>query len=75
MAQILVRGLDAKTVDRLKARAKLNGRSLQGEVKLILQGAAGYGREEALEALRKFRKSLGRNFDNSADLIREDRER
>ena len=75
MAQILVRGLDAKTVERLKARAKQNARSLQSEVKLILEGAAGYSREEALESLRRFRESLGRHFDDSADLIREDRER
>ena len=33
MSSILVRGLDPKTIQRLKERARLNGRSLQQEVK------------------------------------------
>ena len=36
MAQILVRNLDEKIVNRLKARARRNGRSLQAEVRAIL---------------------------------------
>ena len=40
MASILVRGLDQKTIERLKARARLNGRSLQQEVKALLERAA-----------------------------------
>lgn len=76
MAQILVRGLDAKTVDRLKARAKRHGRSLQGEVKLILQDAAGYSGEEVMRIVQEWqRKFGGRRFSDSAELIREDRER
>jgi len=39
MAQILVRGLDEKIVERLKKRAKRGGRSLQSEVKMILENA------------------------------------
>ncbi len=76
MAQILVRGLDAKTVDRLKARAKRHGRSLQGEVKLILQDAVGYSGEEVLRIVHEWQQKYGgRLFSESADLIREDRER
>jgi plasmid stability protein len=37
---ILVRGLDPKTVQRLKARARINGRSLQQEIQEILERAA-----------------------------------
>jgi plasmid stability protein len=40
MGSILVRGLDEKTIARLKERARLNGRSLQQEVKAILERAA-----------------------------------
>ena len=40
MAEILVRNLDKKTVDRLKKRASKKGRSLQSEVKQILEQAA-----------------------------------
>ena len=35
MAQVLVRQLDNKLVERLKKRAKEHGRSLQSEVKTI----------------------------------------
>ena len=40
MGSILVRGLDQKTIERLKERARLNGRSLQQEVKALLDRAA-----------------------------------
>jgi plasmid stability protein len=40
VAQILVRDLDDALVARLKERAKLNHRSLQGEVKAILEEVA-----------------------------------
>jgi plasmid stability protein len=38
---ILVQGLDPRTVERLKERARVNGRSLQQEIKQILERAAG----------------------------------
>ena len=41
MGSILVRGLDQKTIERLKERARLNGRSLQQDVKEILERASG----------------------------------
>jgi antitoxin FitA len=37
---VLVRDLDERVVDSLKARAKENGRSLQSELKLVLERAA-----------------------------------
>jgi hypothetical protein len=40
MAQVLIRNLDRKTVDRLKARARRNGRSLEAELRLILEREA-----------------------------------
>ena len=40
MAQILVRNLDDAVVDRLKQRAREEGRSLQAEVRTILSEAA-----------------------------------
>lgn len=40
MAQLLVRNLDSKTVTCLKNRAKLHHRSLQGEIKFILEEVA-----------------------------------
>lgn len=40
MAQILVRDLKKDVVERLKKRARADGRSLQSEVKFILERAA-----------------------------------
>lgn len=43
MPQLTVRGLDQVTIDQLKARAKQHGRSLEAELRLILQQAAEEG--------------------------------
>ena len=76
MPDILVRGLDDETVKRLKARAKRNGRSLQGEAKRVLEQAAGANADEMAAAGRSWKKRFaGRRFADSADLMREDRER
>ncbi len=76
MAQLLVRDVSPGTVERLKRRARENGRSLQSELKQILENATQYSFTEARAAADRIRKSLaGRNFTDSADLIREDRER
>ena len=79
MAQILVRNLDEKVVRRLKRRAKAGGRSLQGEAKSILEQAAEQPKPDRRAFLRmvdKFRESFkGRQFSDSTELIREDRDR
>lgn len=76
MAQILVRNVDKDVVDRLKARAKRNGRSLQAEVKGILEGAARLDMDSARKMILKLRRKLkGSAKSNSVDLLREDRER
>ena len=73
MPSILVRGLDKKIIERLKARARRNGRSLQGEAKLLIEQAAGAARIDAI--LERWKKELaGKKFKNSADVIRQDRE-
>ncbi len=76
MAQVLVRQLNDKVVDRLKKRAKEHGRSLQSEVKTILEEAVpDYDRAwKRIEGLRKRLKGSGRKFSDSAGLIREDRD-
>ena len=77
MAQVLVRQLNDKVVDRLKKRAKEHGRSLQSEVKTILEEAVpDYDRAwKRIDSLRLRLKRSGRKFSNSADLIRKDRDR
>ena len=77
MAQVLVRQLNDKVVDRLKKRAKEHGRSLQSEVKTILEDAVpDYERAwKRIDSLRLRLKRSNRKFSNSAGLIREDRDR
>lgn len=79
MAKILVRDLDDNVVDRLKKSAKLRGRSLQSEVKMILEHAANAPQtdiENARKLVHKIRRRFkGRDFPDSVKLIREDRDR
>jgi plasmid stability protein len=76
MGSILVRGLDQKTIARLKERARLNGRSLQREVKEILERAAEpLTMREARRLSERWRYRLsGRSVSDSAKLIRKDRD-
>ena len=79
MAQILVRHLDEGVVEILKRRARQDGRSLQSEVKAILEQAA-YEPKVDMETARNIcaefrRKFKGRKFPDTVELIREDRER
>ncbi|MBX9737241.1 MAG: hypothetical protein K2X32_09980 [Phycisphaerales bacterium] len=76
MAQILIRGLDPKTVQALKQRAKLNGRSLQSEVKRIIERESGVGRfDETLKSLASLQATFKKQLPDSTALIREDRSR
>ena len=74
MAQILVRNIDEKLVEGLKRRAKMNGRSLQAEVKIILEQASVVDMATAREMALKIQTRLkGRKMTNSIKLIREER--
>jgi plasmid stability protein len=78
MAQLLVRDIDDDIVTNLKEQAKQHHRSLQGEVKAILENHC----EKKLN-MDKVRKELmayhasfgGKLLPDSTELIREDRER
>lgn len=78
MPDILIRNIDPEKLERFKARAKRNGRSLQSEAKLLIEMAATEkSKDEVLEIASKWRKRFaGRKFSTSSvDLIREDRDR
>jgi plasmid stability protein len=79
MAQILVRNLSQRVVRNLKARAKRRGRSLQAEVKEIIEkegNSATPDPEAADRLLIDLRKRFkGRKFPDAVALIREDRDR
>ena len=76
MPHILVRGLSQRTLDRLKERARISGRSLQQEVTNILERAAATLTMEEARRLsdRWHRRLIQRSYSDSAQLIREDRE-
>jgi plasmid stability protein len=76
MAQLLVRNLDEEMIKRLKMLAKRHNRSLQGQVKLILEEGAMLSGGQVMELVEKWQRRLGgKRLRDSAVLIREDRER
>jgi plasmid stability protein len=76
MAQILVRGLADDVVARLRARAESHGRSVESEVRTILEAASSFSAEQARNALTKWQAHFaGRQFADSSELLRENRDR
>jgi len=77
MAQVLVRDLDGAVVEKLKARAADHGRSLQAELKAILEAQARQvTKAEARALAARIRQRIGgRLHTDSGDLQAEDRER
>jgi plasmid stability protein len=76
MAQILIRDLKPETVASLKERAAHNKRSLQSEVKLLLEKAA--GAPTSLDSLRATAARIEAEArrpqkTDSVELLREDR--
>ena len=79
MPQILVRNLNTAVIDKLKKRAQREGRSLQSEVKMILEQAVDAPKVDmntARRLSRQFQKKFkGRSFPDTVALLREDRDR
>lgn len=79
VSQILVRHLSKKVVARLKERAQRDKRSLQAEVKSILEQAVNEAKVDMKTARKlseQFRMRFKKgHFPNSTQLIREDRDR
>ena len=76
MAQLLVRNLNRMVVERLRRRARRGGRSVESEVRAILEQAAQADMASARTLANRIRTRLrGRRFSDSAALVREDRDR
>ena len=79
MPDILVRGLDARVVKRLKAKAKQNGRSLQGEVKMTLEHAAGSDTTDVMQIMENWKRRAAARPPSTGpscvEILREVRER
>lgn len=75
---VLIRDIDEETLEKLKKKAAANNRSLQEELKSLLESYAGPDietiRAMARESIRKY-EAEGRKFSDSSKDISEDRER
>jgi|APFre7841882630_1041343.scaffolds.fasta_scaffold257443_2 plasmid stability protein len=84
MAEVLIRDLDDKVIERLNIQAAARGLSLEDELREILTAAAKSSferpnREELLKELERIRAMTpphppGTTFPLAEDLIREDRD-
>ena len=73
-----MRKLDEKTVAQLKKRAVGNGRSLQAELKLLLEQAVQPDGMDTWQKVKQFQEKMKKSrqtFTDSTMLIREDRKR
>lgn len=75
MAQVLIRNLDDDVVARLRERAAREGRSLEAELRVILGRAVETPATVTAEVERVRALLAGRRFEDSTEMIREDRER
>jgi antitoxin FitA len=79
MGQLIVRNLDDRIIDALKTRAARQQRSLEAELRVILERAAAERVIDIAEArarAEQISRSLeGRSHSDSTALIREDRDR
>lgn len=76
LASVLIRDLDERTIERLKTRASRNGRSLQAELRMLVERAAAVDVLESREIAARIRKKLGgRKHSDSAALLADDRRR
>lgn len=74
MANILVRNVDEATADRLKQKARAEGKSLNDIAREALEKAAKPGKEEIWAEADRLRKEIGKVSGDSTQLIREDRD-
>ena len=76
VAQVLIRDLDGAVVVKLKDRARRRGRSLEAELRVILETAAAEDWSGVRTLAAQLRRRLaGRSHSDSVDLLREDRAR
>jgi len=74
MVDILVRNVDQDTADRLKAKAKAEGKSVSEIAREALTAAAKPSKEEIWAAADRLRAEIGKVSGDSTQLIREDRD-
>jgi antitoxin FitA len=76
MANVLLRDIPDEVLDRLKEMAKAHNRSLQQELRVVLENTANQILPDVFQKASELRKQLrkkGLRFTDSAELLREDR--
>lgn len=75
MPNVLVRDVEETILQKLKLRAKENGRSLQNELQTIFRSLVDHDLSSDEETADEIKNRLrGREFSDSAILLRENRE-
>jgi antitoxin FitA len=77
MAQVVIRNIDDDVVERLKARAAAEKKSLEQKLRDVLTDAVRPSRAEVIEELRRLRETsppLPPGAPLAEDLIRDDRD-
>jgi antitoxin FitA len=76
MAQVLIRNIPDEVIEAHRARAKARGRSLEQELRSLIEGAAPYSPDERVAVAVRFQNLAppGARADPVA-LVREDRSR
>jgi antitoxin FitA len=76
MAQVLVRDLPDEVVERLKAKAAAEGRSLEAHLRVVLEEASEFDRGEFLVLADSIAETTrGRPQTDATELIRASRDR
>lgn len=78
MSALVIPDLDEATFTRLRERATTHGRTAEAEAREILAATLQAPAADPWAAINAFRERLagsGRNFTDSTELIREDRDR
>jgi len=78
MSQLLIPDLDPDMLAQLRQQAAEHGRSLEDEIRIILEQAALRPSPSVwaeVDGIRQHLAASGRRFGDSAELVREDRDR
>ncbi len=74
MAHLVLNDVDPRIIEELRRRADPAGRSIEDEVKTVLEEALGLSRMRSLREAQRIRAELGGPFTDSAEIVREGRE-
>ena len=74
MAHLVLNDVDPRIVNELRRRADPAGRTIEDEVKIVLEEALGLSRARALREAQRIRAELGGPFTDTVEILREGRD-